>query len=110
MNTSAEFAEYVIDQLSSVGVINTSRMFSGVLLKVDNKQLGVVIHDTLYFKVIEPELQEKYQKLGSEQFSYTRKDKDEPVVIKNWWSVPEESIEDGAELTALAYEVLLQKK
>ena len=55
MATSPEFTDYVLDQLSSLGVIQTSRMFGGVLLKVDNKQLGVIIAETLYFKAKEPE-------------------------------------------------------
>ena len=110
MSTSPEFTDYVLDQLASFGVIQTSKMFGGVLLKVNNKQLGVSIMDTLYFKVKEPELQERFKKMDSEQFEYTRKDKAEPVVIKNWWSVPEKSLENREEVVALAYEVLLQGK
>jgi len=108
MASSPEFTNYILDQLEPVGVILTSRMFGGTLLKINNKQLGVVINDTLYFKVKEPELQEKFTQLESEQFEYTREDREEPVVIRNWWSVPAEIIEDREQLIALAYEVLLQ--
>jgi len=110
MSTSDEYIDYVLDQLAAVGVIQTSKMFGGVLLKVNNKQLGVIIRDTLYFRVKEPELQEKFEAMDSEQFEYTKKDSPEPVVIKNWWSVPPESLEDREELVGLAYEVLLQGK
>ena len=108
MSTSPEFTDYVLDQLVSIGTIQTSKMFGGVLLKVNNKQLGVIIQDTLYFKVKEPELQEKFAAMDSEQFTYERKDHDEPVTIKNWWSVPEEYLENRDLLIGLAYEVLLQ--
>ena len=108
MSTSAEFTNYVLDQLESVGVIQTTRMFGGVLLKVDNKQLGVIIADTLYFRVTEPELQAKFADMDSVQFEYQRKDRTEPAVIKTWWSVPEETLENRDELVGLAYEVLLQ--
>ena len=108
--SSAEFTEYVLDQLHTLGTIHTSRMFSGKLLKVNNKQLGVVLMDTLYFKVKEPELQKKFEAMDSEQFSYDRKDREKPVVIKNWWSVPEEVLENKEELVGLAYEVLLQEE
>lgn len=108
MSTSEEFTDYVLDQLSPVGVILTSKMFGGVLLKVNNKQLGVIIEDTLYFKVKEPELQKRFEEMDSEQFEYTRKDKEEPVVIKNWWSVPEEVLENRDEIVGLAYDVLMQ--
>lgn len=110
MSASNEFIDYVLDLLSPIGNIQTRRMFGGVLIKVDNKQLGVVLMDTLYFKVKEPELQKKYEEMDSLQFEYTRKDMEEPVVIKNWWSVPEEVLENREELVALAYEVLLQGK
>lgn len=108
MTATPEFTDYVLDQLAPVGVILTSKMFSGVLLKIDNKQLGVIIDDILYFKVKEPELQERLKEMDSEQFTYTRKDSETPVTIKNWWSVPEETLENNDEIVALAYEVLLQ--
>jgi DNA transformation protein len=108
MHTTSEFVDYVLDQLAAVGVIHTSRMFGGVLLKAENKQLGVILMDTLYFKVKEPELQKKFEEMDSERFVYERKDRAEPVVIKNWWSVPEEVLDDRQALVALAHEVLLQ--
>ena len=102
MSTSAEYTDYVLDQLSSLGVIHTSKMFGGVLLIIYGTQLGVIIEDILYFKVATPELQTKLQTQGSQQFTYTRKDKEEPVVIKNWWSVPEEILEDRDKVVDLA--------
>ena len=108
MSTPREFTNYVIDQLASVGVIQTSKMFGGVLLKVDNKQLGVIIDDVLYFKVKEPELHRKFSQMESDPFEYDRKDRESPVRIRTWWSVPEEILEDRRQVVALAYEVLLQ--
>jgi len=108
MSSNDEYTEYVLDQLSQLGIIHTSRMFGGTLLKVNNKQLGVVLMDTLYFKVKEPELLNKFQEFDSEQFAYNRKGADVPVVVKHWWSVPEEMLESKEKLVGLAYEVLLQ--
>ena len=108
MSISHEFVDYVLDQLSTVGVILTSKMFGGVLLKVDNKQLGVIIDDVLYFKVKEPELHRKFSQMESDPFEYDRKDRESPVRIRTWWSVSEEVLEDQGQLAALAYEVLLQ--
>ena len=110
MSTSPEYVDYVLDQLATVGVILTSRMFGGVLLKVDNKQLGVIIDDTLYFKVKEPELHRKFSQMESDPFEYDRKDRKNSVRIRTWWSVPEEVLEDREQLVGLAYEVLLQGK
>lgn len=106
MNTSPEYTTYILDLLSPLGDIEVKRMFGGVLLKLQGKQLGIIIEDTLYFKVINSEVQKRYKSEGSEQFSYTRKDKKDPVIIKNWWSVPEESVENSEELIVLAQEVL----
>ena len=51
MSASKEFVEYVLDLLGTLEGITTSRMFGGVLLKVRDKQLGVLFGDTVYFKV-----------------------------------------------------------
>jgi DNA transformation protein len=108
MSTTDEFTDFILDQLAPVGVIATSRMFGGVLLKVNNKQLGIVINQTLYFKVKEPELRRKFIDVDSEPFTYDRTDRTEPVKVHTWWSVPEEILDDTPALVALAYEVLLQ--
>ncbi|MFT5849885.1 MAG: DNA transformation protein [Patiriisocius sp.] len=102
--------EYIFDLLSEVGPIETKRMFGGALLKVGGTQLGVMLMETLYFKVTDIELQEKYKKWGSTQFTYTRKDKNDPVIIKNWWTVPEMALDNGEVMTALDREVLNQER
>jgi DNA transformation protein len=102
------FVNYVLEQLEPVGVVLTSKMFGGVLLKIDNKQLGVIINDTLYFKVKEPELHRRFTQMESDPFEYDRKDRESPVRIRTWWSVPDEVLEDREQLVGLAYEVLLQ--
>lgn len=106
MASSQEFADYIAELLNPVGNITVRRMFGGMLFKVDEEQLGIIIADTLYFKVTDRALQKRYKNGGSEQFAYTRKDKREPVIIKNWWSVPEAALEDGEMLCELALEVL----
>jgi DNA transformation protein len=106
MHTSPEYIAYILDLLAPLGQIETTKMFSGVLLRVEGKQLGIIIDDVLYFKVINSEVQKRYESEGSVQFSYTRKDKKEPVVIKNWWSVPEDILENREEIIVLAEEAL----
>ena len=106
MASSQEFSDYVEELLNPLGNITVRRMFGGMLFKIDGKQLGMIIADTLYFKVTNRELQKRYAQEGSVQFSYTRKDKKDPVVIKNWWSVPEDALEDGEALCELGREDL----
>lgn len=106
MSTSNDFVEYVLELLDPIGDISVSRMFGGTLLKVDGKQLGVIIKDRLYFKVTDQALQAEYKSQGSEQFSYARKDKAEPIIIKNWWSVPAEALDSSDRLVHLAEAIL----
>lgn len=108
MSASRDFVEYVLELLEPLGDVKTSRMFGGVLLKAEGKQLGVLFGDTVYFKIKERALQERYKEGGSKQFTYTRKDKKDPVVIKNWWSAPESAMDSSEEMVRLAEEVLDQ--
>ena len=108
MAVSSEYLEYIVELLSPVGSLQTRRMFGGVLLVVEDKQLGIIIDEIVYFKVISPDLQGKYRETGSVQFSYARKDKNDPVIINNWWSIPDAAVDDGEEMVRLAREVLLQ--
>jgi len=110
MNISNDFVEYVLDLLEPLGEVNTSRMFGGVLMKVNGKQLGVLFGDTVYFKVINKTTQEQYKAQGSRQFTYTRNDKKDPVIIRNWWSVPGSAMDNSDEIVKLAKKVLEQQK
>ena len=109
MSASKEFVEYVLDLLQPLGEIKTSRMFGGVLLNVGNKQLGVLFSDAVYFKVTDAKLQKQYRNEGSRQFTYTREDKKDPIIIKNWWSVPDRVMDSSEEIVRLAEEVLGQE-
>lgn len=110
MSVSKDFVEYVLDLLRPLGEIKTSRMFGGVLLKVGSRQLGMLISDTVYFKVTDLTLQKRYKNEGSTQFTYTRKDKKNPIIVKNWWSVPDRAMDSSEEMVQLAKEVLKQPK
>ncbi len=106
MNEKNELIEYIVDLLSPIGDIQTAHMFGGTIFKHKGKQLGVLFSHTLYLKITDIELQKRYILEGSVQFSYTRKDKETPVAIKNWWSVPEYAMDNGDELVRLAEEIL----
>lgn len=108
MAVSEEYLEYIKEMLEGTGDVQTRRMFGGALLTVDQKQLGVVLYEELFFKVTDVALQKRFKKEGSVQFTYTRKDKADPVVIKNWWKVPEQYLDDTEKLLKLAQTVLNQ--
>lgn len=108
MSHSNRYENYILDQLMLIGVIQTSQLYGGTLLKSQNKQLGLILQGVLYFKVKELELQKKFEKLESEQLEYVPADDDKTVVSNYWWSVPEEIVSNKEQLVGLAYEVLLQ--
>ena len=108
MSATEEFNEYVLELLEPLSGVTAARMFGGVLLKVDGQQLGVLFSNTVYFNVKDKKLQERYKREGSQQFTYTRKDTKDPVVIQNWWSVPEYAMDNSQEMVRLAEEVLAQ--
>lgn len=101
--------EYIIELLEPVGKVEVKRMFGSSLFKVDGVQLGVLVSGILYFSITDAELQYKYKNNGSKQFSYIRKDKKDPVIIKNWWSVPDKAMDSSIDMVKLAEEVLMQK-
>jgi len=72
MSVSDEFSTYILELLEPLGSIQTTRMFGGVLLKMNGKQLGILIEETVYFKVTDRVLQKRYTEEGSKQFTYTR--------------------------------------
>ena len=108
MSTSPEYTEYILELLVDFD-IETRKMFGGVLLKVDDVQLGIILgSDVLYFKVTDKKLQGKFQSEGSEQFSYFKEKSGKTVIIKNWWSVPDKYMDNSEEINILAQEILGQ--
>lgn len=103
MSASKEYITYITDLLSSLGEITVGRMFGGALLKHKGKQLGIIMGDTLYFRIPE-ELQEKYVNHGSKPFQYSKKTG--VVTVKVYWSVPDDVLEDRETLVVWADEVL----
>lgn len=106
MSASREYTTYITDLFSAFGEITVGRMFGGTLLKHHGKQLGIIMNDTLYFRIPE-KLQAQYRKYGSKPFQY--KKKTGMVIVKTYWSVPDEILEDREALIAWAEELLCQK-
>src|SRR5438093_6905944 len=67
MPVSAEYLDYVADQLSCIGEVNAKRMFGGVGLYYDGRFFGLIAGDLLYFKV-DDENRHAYISAGSKPF------------------------------------------
>jgi DNA transformation protein len=103
MKTSADFSEYIVDLLTPLGDITMQRMFSGILLRCNSVQIGVVWGDDFYFRV-PAHLHAYFLDLGSEPFQY--KKKTGVVTMKSYWLCPEDLLDSREEFLRLAAMVL----
>lgn len=93
-----EYAEYLCDVLSPLGEVSYKRMFGGFVLRVNGEKVLLYAMEVLYVVELAKGRQAELAAHGSQQFSYTRKNVAKPVIIKNWWSVPEAILDDEAAL------------
>lgn len=105
-----EFVEFVIgDQLAEISGMSAKPMFSGFGIYREGTIVGIVIEDELYLKV-DASNEAKYRAMGSEPFSYERKDGKQ--IAMSYWKIPSQVLEDRDRLTELveeSYEINLKK-
>jgi DNA transformation protein len=97
LRVSAEFRDFVLDQLARVPDLRPKRMFGGIGLYSGKRFFGIVAADELFLKVDDSN-RPAYEAAGSEPF---RPVADRPVSM-SYWRVPLEVLEDPAELVAWA--------
>ena len=101
MTASAEYAEYVLELLESIGPVTTSRFFGGIGISRDSTQFAMIMGNSLYF-VVDDHTRQKYEKFGMEPFSYaTRKGQ---VKVRRYFELPEEILTDPEQLQQWANE------
>jgi DNA transformation protein len=97
LSVSQEFQDYVTDQLSAVGSIQSKRMFGGVGLYADGIFFALIANDILYQKVDDSNRQD-YEAAGMDAFRpYPDKTR-----IMQYFEVPVEVLEDQHELLVWA--------
>ena len=97
MAISAEFLEYVVDQLSAWSEVQVKRMFGDAGLYHQGKMFGLVADDVAYLKVGELN-RDDFEKAGSRPFQpYLDKKTTMP-----YWAIPTEVLEDREELARWA--------
>ena len=87
-----------LDQLAPFAKVVTRRMFGGIGLYDDGLFFGLIDDDTLYFKVDESNRSD-YTARGCEAFQPLP---DDPTRSMNYFSVPEDVLEDADVLAAWA--------
>ena len=88
----SEFHDYIVhDVFSGIPGVTSRKMFSDSGIYKDGVFFAIISDGELYFRTDEKSRPE-FKKYGSEPFSYPRAGK--TAVLKNYWRVPEEIIED----------------
>jgi len=96
----ASYVEFVEDQLQSLGDVTVKRMFGGFGLYRGTVFFGIISGGRLYFKVDERTKRE-YIDRGMGPFRATPKQ-----ILKTYYEVPVDVLEDDGELTAWAKEAI----
>ena len=92
------FVTFILDQLEELGDVRSNRMFGGWGLYCDDLFFGIVSSDRLYFKT-DKDTRQRYIDLDMKPFAPTKKQ-----VLKNYYEVPADVIEDREELLDFAEE------
>jgi DNA transformation protein and related proteins len=95
MSLSADFADFLKDQLAGVGPVAVRRMFSGAGLFLDGLMFGLVIDDVLYFKT-GPEGRARFEAEGLKPFSYATKTGRH--TLTSYWQAPGRCLDDPDEM------------
>ena len=98
MAVNNDYVEFIKDQLSDIGEIETKNMFGGVGFFKDGKMFGMIGNDVFRLKTDEVN-KEKFIKAGMKPYFSKSKKKGMP-----YWEVPENIIEDRSELKKWAEE------
>lgn len=101
MSASAEYTEYVLELLASVGPLTTGRFFGGVGISRHSVQFAMIMGNSLYFAV-DDNTRKKYEAAGMSCFSYlTKKGR---IQVRKYFELPEEVLTDPAQLRQWANE------
>jgi DNA transformation protein len=98
MAVTEDFLQYVLDQLAGLGQVIPRRMFGGVGLYHGERIFGLIIRDTLYFKVNDSNRPD-YEARGMDRF---RPYPNRPQLSMTYYEVPADALEDAEECIAWA--------
>ncbi len=99
MGVSNEFAEYLVEQLSSWGEVSVRRMFGGAGLYREGIMFAVIADDVAYLKVDDAN-REDFLRAGSAPFEpYPEKIK---TTIRTYFEIPADVLENPDELAKWA--------
>lgn len=100
----ADFLEFVLDQLSRIPAVTSRRMFGGIGLYQGPVFFAIIDEGKLYF-VTDDETRAHYESRGMGPFEYAP-----GKVIRTYYEVPVDVLEDDTELQAWAREAVAAQK
>lgn len=95
MSASAEFIEFLKDQLAGFGPITIRRMFGGAGIYHDGVMFALVAGDVLYLKA-DDTTRPDFESKGLSPFAYDTKHGKN--VITSYWRAPERCLDDPSEM------------
>lgn len=101
MTASAEYTQYVLEQLQPVLAVSTRRFFGGVGIFYGTLHFAMIMGNSLYLAV-DDESRPQYEKAGMGPFSY--RTKKGLIKVRKYYELPEEILTDPMELKAWALE------
>jgi DNA transformation protein len=99
MAVSESLVALLKEQLEPLGRITLKRMFSGAGVYCDGVIFGLILRDTLHFKVDDSNRAE-YEAEGMAPFSYEAKGR--TIQLGAYWRVPERLLDEPDEMLAWA--------
>jgi DNA transformation protein and related proteins len=95
MATSAEFLEFLSEQLSALGAVRTKRMFGGAGIYAGELMFGLIIEETLYLKADDLN-RPRFEEAGMEPFRYDTKNGKQTVM--SYWRCPDALYDEPDEM------------
>lgn len=98
-----DYIDFVIEQLTPIGVISSKRFFGGLGLCIDSTQFSMLMGNALFF-VVDDSSRDKYIDMGAECFWYMKKNK--KIQVRKYHEVPAGLLENQETLLLWAKESL----
>ncbi|MEM9028327.1 MAG: TfoX/Sxy family protein [Pseudomonadota bacterium] len=102
MALSAEFRDFVADQLVAIGPVAIKSMFGGAGVYADGVMFALIADDELYFKA-DATTSPDFEAEGSAPFTYEGKSK--PIQL-GYWKCPERLFEEPDVMAEWAHKAL----
>lgn len=99
MAVSAEFRDFISEQLEAFGPVDIRRMFGGAGVFRAGLMFGLITDDALYFKVDDGNKAD-YEAAGTGPFVYEKKGREMSLA---YWRVPEGLLDEADELAEWAH-------